>query len=325
MSSIIGGANPAQCPAPLCLPETAKPRPALRLSEFAAGKADALAGQRSTGYGVVEAMISARFVIPLVIAASLPFVCLAPAGIAAELEPIDLRIEIFGFAGFHVLTNRTRVATSPDRYTITMDLDTRGLASLFVDLTSHSEVAGRLIGGAAHPETYRGDVRRNSLDHHYGIDYRGDGTVTIASQRPPTEPLNLVPEDQMRGTVDQLTAYFLLERQLSRHGSCALVVSVFDGRHRYNLRFTDVQQALPAPGDHYFGPTVVCAVARQDIGVADPDRIAEGYRAGKIWYAPLLPGDQMVPVGLEFDTEFGIVQGRLAELHGRGVNLRLME
>jgi len=79
-------------------------------------------------------------------------------------------VEIFGFAGLHVLTNRTTVDETADRYTISMDLDTRGLASVFVDLTSHSEVHGRLGRDASYPDAYRADVRRNGADRHYGLD-----------------------------------------------------------------------------------------------------------------------------------------------------------
>jgi len=80
---------------------------------------------------------------------------------AAETNRVYARFEVFGFAGFHVLTNRTRIEEIGDRYAITMDLDTRGLASVFVDLTSHSEVHGEFARGAARPEAYRADVRRN--------------------------------------------------------------------------------------------------------------------------------------------------------------------
>src|SRR6516225_9117666 len=70
---------------------------------------------------------------------------------AAAADPVELRIEVYGFAGFHVLTNRTSVAASGDRYSIATDLDTRGLASVFVDLTSHSEVRGRLMKDGVRP------------------------------------------------------------------------------------------------------------------------------------------------------------------------------
>ena len=33
----------------------------------------------------------------------------------------------------------------------------------------------------------------------------------------------------------------------------------------------------------------------------------------------------MVPVRMEFDTEFGMVEGYLAELRGRDVDLRFMD
>jgi len=55
---------------------------------------------------------------------------------------VDARFEIFGFAGLHVLTNLTSTEETKDGYAIAMNLDTRGLASAFVDLRSHSEVQG---------------------------------------------------------------------------------------------------------------------------------------------------------------------------------------
>ena len=136
----------------------------------------------------------------------------APAG---EADRIEARIEIFGFAGVHVLTNRTTVEEAGDRYSIAMDLDTRGLARVFVDLTSHSEVHGRLARDTARPDAYRAEVRRNGIDRSYGVDYRSDGAVINASM--PLSPGRSfsVPTELIRGTVDQLTAYFLLERQLS--------------------------------------------------------------------------------------------------------------
>jgi hypothetical protein len=100
---------------------------------------------------------------------------------AGEADRIEARIEIFGFAGVHVLTNRTTVEEAGDRYSIAMDLDTRGLARVFVDLTSHSEVHGRLAGDTARPDAYRAEVRRNGIDRSYGVDYRSDGAVINAS------------------------------------------------------------------------------------------------------------------------------------------------
>jgi hypothetical protein len=255
------------------------------------------------------------WIVPAIVALATP----------AAADPIELRIEVYGFAGFHVLTNRTSVVASGDQYSIATDLDTRGLASVFVDLTSHSEVRGRLTHDAVRPDSYHGDVRRNGNDSHYRIDYRADGTVA-SDQTPPSPALrSAAAADQMRGTVDQLTAFFIVERQLAQRGSCGLVVSVFDGLSRYNLRFTDAQPETLSPEGHqrFAGPTLACDIRREDVVGFPGGQDANGgtYKRGKIWYARLTDGDQMVPVRMEFDTEFGSVAGYLSELRHRGLNL----
>src|SRR5271165_788573 len=245
----------------------------------------------------------------------------APAG---EADRIEARIEIFGFAGVHVLTNRTTVEEAGDRYSIAMDLDTRGLARVFVDLTSHSEVHGRLARDTARPDVYRAEVRRNGIDRSYGLDFRSDGAVINAST-PPSPGWSLsVPAELIRGTVDQLTAYFLLERQLGQRGTCALVVPVFDGSALYNVRFADIKSdALSADGyQNFAGPAQLCQIIREEIR-RNSGQGGDTYQRGKVWYARLAAGDLMLPVRMEFETAFGAVRGYLAELRGHGVHLHL--
>jgi len=68
-------------------------------------------------------IMKARFAFVLL---AVTFIMLGTA-FAAEGDRVDARFEIYGFAGFHVLTNRTSVQESGERYAIAMDLDTRGL------------------------------------------------------------------------------------------------------------------------------------------------------------------------------------------------------
>ena len=116
----------------------------------------------------------------------------------------------------------------------------------------------------------------------------------------------------------------MLERQLAGGGNCSLVIPVFDGSGFYNLRFTDLKRdTLSDDGYQKFaGPAQVCQVVREDV-VVNPDRTEDTYKSGRIWYAQVVAGDRMMPVRMEFDTAFGIVHGYLAELHGRGADLRL--
>jgi hypothetical protein len=270
-------------------------------------------------------MIFARVALVPAIAAALLAASGAMPAPAAGVDRIEARFEIFSFAGFHVLTSRTTVEEAADRYSIETDLDTRGLASMFVDLTSRSKVYGALSNATARPEAYRSDVRRNGVDRHYRVAYHGDGTVANISPKPSFGLPIIAAAERTRATVDQLTAYFLLERQLTHGGSCALVVPVFDGSGLYNLRFADVKQdtLVPDAYQNFAGPSKICEVVRQDI-VVNPDRNENTYRRGKLWYARVAAGGLMQPVRMEFDTAFGAVRGYLAEWRGRGVDLHLM-
>src|SRR4029077_6760313 len=143
--------------------------------------------------------------------------------------------------------------------------------------------------------------------------YRADGTVA-SDQTPPSPALrSAAATDQMRGTVDQLTAFFILERQLAQRGSCGLVVPVFDGLSRYNLRFTDAQpETLSAEGHQRFaGPTLVCGIRREDVVGFPGGQDANGgtYKQGKIWYASLTGGGPMVAGRMGVDTEYGSGSG----------------
>lgn len=275
--------------------------------------------------GLVAMKTSARLACLPAIAVVLLVYSGVPAVPAAEADRVQARFEIYSFAGFHVLTNRTTIEETADRYAIETDLDTRGLASVFVDLTSRSKVQGALSGGTPRPEAYRANVLRNGVDRRYQVDYRRDGTVANIWPTPSFGLSLISGVERMRATVDQLTAYFLVERQLSRGGSCGAVVPVFDGSGLYNLRFTDLKtDTLKADSQQNFsGPAQVCEVVREDIA-ANADRGDGTYKRGRIWYGRVAPGARVEPVRLEYDTIFGVVRGYLAEWRGRGVDLRLM-
>ena len=253
-----------------------------------------------------------------------PVAVAALTGAAAAADPTSLRIEVYGLMGLHVLTLHSTIDEAGDRYAITTDYATRGLAGLVADLSTKSQVQGRLGRGSAQPISFRRDTKRSGKDRHEKVDYHPDGTVDGSSNPPPPEP---VPAAATRGTVDNLTAYFMLERQLAKTGSCALTVPVFDGRYRYNLQFSDAgrKKLSSVAGQQFEGEATACKMQRQDLpGIAQPEK-DEGARQGTIWYARLLPGDVMVPVRMQLEAQIGVVEGYLAELHGRGVDLKLME
>ena len=107
------------------------------------------------------------------------FVAAARQASAAELERVEARFEIFGFAGLHVLTNRTTVQERGDRYAIAPDLETRGLASVFVDLTSYPEESPLLQQPVGLSGAPRGCRRKAP---HFGGGVRVAGDVRTGVQ-----------------------------------------------------------------------------------------------------------------------------------------------
>jgi hypothetical protein len=256
-------------------------------------------------------------------AAALFLVALAlccAAARAAERDSIHLRFEVYGGPALHFLTLRVTVDQSASSYAITVMAETRGLADLFVDLRSQLAVRGRISADALFPEAMRAETQRGGVVLHTRIDYAADGTVTAEATPPPSRPVTPVAPAQMRGTVDQLTAYLVLARSLARYGSCRLALAVFDGRRRYDLRFSDL---APEALAGFAGPAKVCRMSRRRIAGFPVDREGNAMTdQGRLWFAHLLPGDLMVPLRMEFDSEWGTFTAELVELRGRGVELR---
>jgi hypothetical protein len=243
---------------------------------------------------------------------------------AAAADRISMRVEVYGPLGLHVLTLNTYVDEIGDRYAINMHYNTTGVAGLIIDQTTRANASGRLLPASAQPEAFHSETRRNGVERLDRVSYHPDGTVEGSSTVPASDA---VTPAAARGTVDNLTAYFRLERQLAAKGTCALTVPVFDGRYRYDLLFQDAgKQALsPEHGQHLESIAVGCRMTRQTSGGPDNSEQSEGARGGTLWYASLLPGDVVVPVRMELDTQIGVVDAYLAELHGRGVDLQLMK
>ena len=249
---------------------------------------------------------------------------IGPNAAPAMADPISLRMEFDGLAGLRVLTLRSLLDETGNRYTITVDYATSGVAGVFVDVKTHAQVRGVLGTATARPETFRNETRNNGRERQTRVDYRADGAVDGSSTPPLPEP---IPANATRGTVDNLTAYFLLERQLARNASCALAVPVFDGSHRYDVHFTDAGQSTltPSGGQRFEGNTIACRMQRRMLAPASGSEAEQGARSGTIWYARLIPtADSMVPVRMTMETQIGSVDGYLAEIHGRGIDLTLM-
>jgi hypothetical protein len=249
---------------------------------------------------------------------------IAGAPDAAAADKITLRFEVFGLMGLRVLSLRTQLEQQGDRYVVTAEYATAGIAGMVTNQATHAVARGRLTPGSAEPELFQNNTRHGRTDYQSRVEYRPDGNIVGGVTPAPENP---VPPEAMRGTVDNLTAYLRLERQLGVKKSCALSVPVFDGAHRYDLVFTGGKKETlePEGGQEYAGETITCNMTRYNRHVDESVQNA-GARQGTFWYAALLPGgDILVPVRMRLRTQIGSVDVYLAEAQGRGVDIQLMK
>jgi len=248
---------------------------------------------------------------------------------AAADDVVTMEFQGFGPAGLHVLTTHTVVEETPAAYVIQGDFETAGLGAVFANVANRSLAEGREVADVPHPVTFDSETDRNGAVQHLSVKFKPDGVPDGSVTPPPKEPVTPVSYNQLPGTVDNLTAYLMLERQVARGGGCELRVPVFDGRHRYDLLFSDDGQHMlsPAEGQNFNGETQVCRMVRREIGGFYLDKNhEEGASSGTIWYAKqLMPGDLAVPVRMAMQTEIGNVALFLSKLRGRGVDLKLMD
>jgi hypothetical protein len=239
-------------------------------------------------------------------------------------EPVSARVELYGPLGLHVLTLRTSLDENGDDYTVVVDYQTAGLADLLANQKTHAVAHGKLGRATAYPLSFINDTVRDGIFRRSRVDYAPDGGVEGAST---PAPRTAVPPALTRGTVDNVTAYLRLERQVALTGKCGLTVAVFDGRHRYDLVFADAgqQQLAPQAGQHFDGTAIACRMTRYN-RVVEPAEQNEGATQGTFWYAHLLPqSDTVIPIRMHLETQIGTVDGYLTEVRGGGVNLHLID
>jgi hypothetical protein len=150
------------------------------------------------------------------------------ASALSQSDQLLSRIEVYVPAGLHVMTSRTSVERDGDRYAITANLQSRGLAGMFIDIASRAETKGRITERGARPENYRVETRRNGVERRSQVAFAADGTASGGTNGMPTP----IAAKDLRGTVDDLTGWFLVERQLGRGGARLLLSGAEDNHPR---------------------------------------------------------------------------------------------
>ena len=154
----------------------------------------------------------------------------------------------------------TTLEQTEERYSAVVDYATIGLAGILFEQKTHAVATGRLGRATAYPDSFSNDTVRNGIARRSKVDYLPDGAVNASSTPPPS---TVVPPAATRGTVDNVTAYLRLERQLAETFPSIADVGV---GHRWSGKIAITRDDFPHIGR--LSPRVAYAMGYGGRGVA---------------------------------------------------------
>jgi hypothetical protein len=231
---------------------------------------------------------------------------LLPGAVAAQ--PVRARYEVHAL-GSVLMELEARFELSEAAYRIEAAFRTRGMAALLVPADHVSHARGAFTAGAAAPATFvsegtwRGNRRRIVLDWT-----NRDPRVVELVPGDATDDREPVPAALKHGTLDILSAFAALTRQVDRAGHCDLNAPLFDGRRRSDIatRSAGRERILPWR-NAWHGEALRCTYEGRLVAGfrRDQDRARqEEPQRGTAWMAAPYPGAPAIPVRIDIPTRW---------------------
>lgn len=238
--------------------------------------------------------------------------CSAPA--AADPTPIayNLRYEAFSL-GFAIMQMDVGIRIFPQAYAVTLNYRTVGLAHFLYPGEQHDQVSGTWVGDRASPQSFlsRGEWRGRSRS--IDIVYRNGQPRILELSPPDVDVRQPVPVYLQRNTEDTLSAIAQLLRHVDRTDTCNTAARIFDGRRLSEVESSTAgaQSLGRIDGAIFSGTALRCDfVGRMLAGfeLNRPHTTPGPPRHGSAWFASPQPGAPVLPVRLQFGTDwFGSV------------------
>ena len=229
----------------------------------------------------------------------------AQAAEAVAARTLDLTYDVY-LGGLHIFTFDVDMTLQLDRYRVTAEGGTQGMIGWLYGWQTKLAAEGLDRNGRIAPQRYDAESNWQGNLRTVQLGFGEDGRYDL-QQTPPPEPdpdiEGSLPETLPDGTVDPLSLAVAASRALAENGHCDQTLPVFDGRRRYDLTLTHVDEATLPPNAYsiYQGPVVRCSFSMKRISgfrkswqsKRQPDA---GSSVPTIWMAAIQPDLPPVPV-----------------------------
>ena len=238
----------------------------------------------------------------------------APAAAQNSISKIQATYYIY-LGGFYLGDFRFLSTFRGNSYTFTGQTHIKPpIISLFFDWKGRVSSNGTVQGNRANPKSYSFTFRSSKKSGRLNMTF-ANGNVVQVVERPhkglsrkhvPVKP------EHLRGVVDPMSALMMIKRGRSLRTACNQKIPVFDGKQRFDLKFSYKGMVRVSRNDTgaYAGPVVVCRVRYQPISGYKPSNKTTQYIAKsrdiEIWLMPLPRSNIFVPYRINLPTPAGM-------------------
>ena len=233
---------------------------------------------------------------------------------AAAQGRLDARYAVT-LAGLPIGKGAWVIDLAEDQFTAAASGATTGLLKIFASGAGSGASRGIVVGGRPVPASFASSVTTDRKTEEIRMSIVGGNVKDFAIAPPLKEIPERVPvtEAHRLGVNDPMTATLIRvpgNGDPMRPEACQRVISIFDGRLRYDLRlaFKRVDKVRAEKG--YEGPSIVCSAQFAPIAGHVPSRPAIKYlvqqRDIEIWLVPIVATRVLVPFRVEIPTPLGL-------------------
>lgn len=218
-------------------------------------------------------------------------------------------------AGLQIGKGAWVIDISEDRFTAAASGVTTGLLRLFASGSGSGASRGTVVGGRPVPATFASSVTSEKKTEEIRMTLVS-GNIKDYAITPPVMPSpERVPVTEAHRTSvnDPMTASLIRvpgNGNPMRPEACQKVISVFDGRMRFDLKLAFKRMDKVKAERGYEGPAVVCTVRFAPIAGYVPSRKAIKYlierRDMEVWLVPIAATRVVVPFRLVVPTPVGL-------------------
>lgn len=248
------------------------------------------------------------------------WLALAAPSVQGASEPgLRASYDIY-FGGLHLAVADASVSLTAARYDLGLQANLRGISSVFSSWRLETSSRGAINGSSVLPDAHtltqaRGDDS-DSVTMRFGRGRPLEVVHTPEREEPDSDHEDYIPEADLQGAIDPVSALILAIRSVEQTGTCQMRAPVFDGRRRFDLAFSSVgSETLEASRyNAYSGPATRCRVNMELVSGAFSSADSDSFwsrgadrsdRQMDVWFGRPLRDGPVLPVRLQGDTRFG--------------------